>query len=294
MTRPSQSPILSFSPDSPEFPAALRNIPEAPKTLYWRGNPELLTWEPKVAMVGSRTPSAYGKRIAEQIATELAQAGVCIVSGLARGIDGICHQAALEARGKTIAVLGSAIDEITPKQNLALGTQVIADGLLISEYPPGHALRNWQFVARNRLISGLSRAVIIVEAAATSGTLTTAKWALDQGREVMVLPGPADSPLSAGTLQLLRDGARCVRHATDILSDLGLKAEPQLPIQDVSDYNHKENGDPLLLYLNEGPIHMDLLLEKTGLTPAELSRDLLRLELDGQVKQLPGQRYERC
>jgi DNA processing protein len=294
VTKGSKNGVLAIQKQSEIYPDSLRELRDAPNVLYLRGDSTLLSWEPKIAVIGSRDPTDYGVRVAQAIAHELARAGVCVVSGMARGIDGISHQAALDANGKTIAVLGTAIDELAPKSNLSLGLDIVGRGLVISEYAPKTHLRNWNFTARNRLISGLSRAVVIVEAAEQSGTLGTAKWALDQGREVFAVPGPVDSEKSIGTLQLLRDGARCVRSGADILADLGLETLPQLSIDPVTAYNHDENQDPILKYLGSGPIHMDILLEKSGLNPSELSQVLLKLEIAGSVRKLPGQRYVRC
>lgn len=287
----SHPPHTYLTAESDGFPTCLRDIPSAPSGLYLRGDPQLLAWEPKVAVIGSRHPSEYGRRVVRQLTAELAQAGVCVVSGLALGIDGLAHQAALEVGGKTIAVLGTPIDQLSPASNRALGEAVIAQGLVVSEYGPKVGTQSWQFAARNRLISGLARAVVIVEAGLKSGTLITTQYALQQGREVFALPGPVDAATSAGTLQLIRDGARCVRSAADVLADLGLT--PQIrPVTDtVTPQNYRKKRHPLLDCLAADPVHMDNLLEKSGLTPAALSQTLLELELAGQVRKLPGHYY---
>ncbi len=275
------------------LPDSFTSIDKFPERLYTRGRLELLRREPKLALIGSRKPTPYGVRMARQIATDLASAGIIIVSGLAMGIDGIVHRAAVEAGGDTIAVLGTAIDQLYPKCNRDIAEHLVAEHLVLSELAPGTPGRPWYFTERNRLISGLSRAVVIIEATAKSGTLSTARWALDQGRELFVLPGPADSEQSAGTLQLLRDGARCVRSAADILEDLNLiQAGRQLDI-DVSHCNEKETNDPVLGQLGSEPVHFENLLEKLALSAAELSPLLLELELIGRIRQLPGQRYVR-
>ena len=288
---PTQMQAISLNDAA--YPQALREISGAPEVLYLRGQAELLHAEPKIALIGSRNPSSYGQKVAAELATALAKIGVCIVSGLARGIDGICHRAALEAGGKTIGVLGTAIDQLYPTSNQPLANQMVQQALIVSEYAPGTEFRNWQFSARNRIISGLSRAVIVVEAAAKSGTLITVQHALKQGREVFAVPGPVDSSSSAGTLQLLREGARCVRHVQDVVEDLDLNylvehEENNLTIHKINSIN-----DPLLAWFGTKPVHIDSLLEKTGLHASELGALLIERELNGQIRQLPGHYYVR-
>lgn len=280
---------------SAELPPCLRELSDAPERLYYRGNPQLLGREPKIAVIGTRQPSDYGKEISAQVGRELAQAGVRVVSGLARGIDGLTQEAVVNAGGETIAVLGTAIDDIAPSSNRPLGKKIEQHGLIISEYPPGTEYRSWNFPQRNRLISGLTRAVVIIEAAEQSGTLITAQYALEQGREVFAFPGRIDSELSAGTHALLREGARLVRSTRDILTDLGLAGTQELPFEkgSLSPYNDKEIDDPVLACLGSDPVHMDQILEKTGFKVTQLSQNLLELELAGKVRQLPGQRYVR-
>ena len=282
-----------FSSSAPEFPPQLKEISSPPAQLFCRGDKDLLRWEPKIAVIGTRNPTPYGISLAREIAGDLAKAQVCVVSGLALGIDAVAHEAALEAGGKTIAVLGSDIGNITPARNRGLGARIIEHGLVVSEYGNGLKTQSWHFAARNRLISGLARAVVIIEAAERSGTLITAQWALDQGREVFALPGPVNARQSAGTLQLIREGARLIRSGEDILGDLGLRSVGQLPFSEVNAYNHSGKQDPLLKYFVKGPVHMDELLEKSGMEPAALSQSLLGLELEGQIQQLPGQRFVR-
>jgi DNA processing protein len=275
-----------------QYPRALREIAESPQWLYLRGDTDLLAYEPKVAIIGSRQHSEYGARVAAELGAGLARAGVCVVSGLALGIDALAHKAALRVGGKTLAVLGTAIDDLYPARNRALAQQIIDQGLVLSEQAPGTELRNWHFSARNRIISGLSQAVVVVEAAEKSGTLITARCALDQGREVFAIPGPVTSELSKGTLQLIREGARCVRSSGDVLEDLGLLSlQVAKPV--LSNRLTKESSDKLLRHFGADALHIDILLEKTGLKASELSNLLLERELSGQVRQLPGQYYVR-
>lgn len=292
-----------------DFPRELISIPDAPEVLYGRGDPTLLTWEPKIAVIGSRHPTDYGIRVAQNISRDLARVGVCVVSGLARGIDGMAHEAALAVHGKTIAVLGTAIDELYPACNRSLGKEIIAKGLILSEHAAGTEWRTWYFSARNRIISGLSRALVIVEAAAQSGTLITADYALKQGREVFVVPGPVDSKNSQGTLALLRNGARPVRSAADILEDLDLVGErlPAFENKKPNEYNRippaTERGGSaeqfggkdgsILGSLGTDPVHIDHLIDATGLPHGEMSQALLDLEIAGDIKKLPGQYYVR-
>lgn len=287
--------ISAISHTDQHYPESLKSIPNPPAQLYLRGDASLLQWEPKVAVIGTRTPSDYGQDLALCVSRDLAAAGCCVVSGLARGIDGLAHQAALEAGGKTIAVLGTGIDHLYPHENKKLAHAIIQRGLIISEYPEGSPVRNYQWADRNRIISGLVRGVIIIEAAEKSGTLITANAALDQGREVFAFPGPVDALLSEGTNALIRDGARLVRSADDVLTDLGLEWQKSLPFDNcVRDpYNGDEAEDDVMRYMSREPIHFDRLVELSGFSINEMSQRLMDHELAGRVRKLPGQRYMR-
>lgn len=281
---------------SKELPPCLREIPDPPQQLYYQGQRAVLLHEPKVAVIGTRRPTPYGQALAEQVGRELALGGVRVVSGLARGVDGLVQEAVVAAGGETIAVLGSAIDDIRPVSNRRLAEALVRRGLIVSEYQPGCEFRKWHFPARNRIISGLSRALVIIEAGDDSGTLITARYALDQGREVLAFPGRVDSPMSAGTHALIREGARLVRNSRDILEDLGLQGDLELPFENksVSPYNDEEIDHPVLSCLSGTPLSLETLVEKSGLELSELSRFLLQEELAGRIRQLPGPRYVRC
>ena len=281
---------------SEELPPCLKEIADSPQRLFYRGHQEVLLHEPKVAVIGTRQPTSYGQKLAEQVGRALAEAGVRVVSGLARGIDGLVQRAVVAAGGETIAVLGSAIDNIRPISNRSLAEDIVRRGIIVSEYEPGLEFRHWHYPARNRIISGLSRAVVIIEAGEGSGTLITARYALDQGREVLAFPGPVDSALSAGTHALIREGARLVRNSRDILEDLGLGGALELPFEKspVSPYNDEEINDPVLGCLSGTPLSLETLVEKSGLELAELSRLLLQEEIAGRIRQLPGPCYVRC
>lgn len=226
----------------PGYPAPLVTLPDAPAILFARGQ-----WEPSdalaVAIVGTRHATNYGRQQAERIAYGLARAGVTVISGLARGIDAAAHQGALDAGGRSLAVLGSGLAKLYPPEHVGLAKAIVADGAVISEYRPHAAPRGGMFPQRNRLISGLAMAVLVVEAPDRSGALITARQAGEQGREVLALPGPVNSRTSQGCLQLLRDGATLVRHADDVLEALG-PAVQAIPDQQ----GHTiRNGSELLL-----------------------------------------------
>lgn len=298
-----------------EYPAALAELPDAPPLLYSRGT---VPPQPAVAIVGSRQCSAYGRRVAQQIAAGLTRAGFAIVSGMALGIDGAAHEGALQAGGKTIAVLAGGLSSIYPPQHLELSRSIEQSGCLLSETPMSLPPQAGMFPARNRIISGLSRAVVVIEAGERSGALITASHAIEQGRELFVVPGPVDSPFSAGSLRLLRDGARLVRHADDILEDLaGLPlpgnrlGETEAPPNPQSDSARSVakasaptpspvppslDGDEKRVWdaLGEGALAVDELVRRLGLSVARLQGLLMSLELKRCVRRLPGNVLERC
>ncbi len=211
-----------LTPADPEYPELLRNIPDPPVTLFYRGRKELLSDTVCVGVVGTRTPSLYGKEVAGRFASELASTGIVIVSGLAAGIDAEAHKNAIRSGGATIGVLGGGIDICYPQRNFGLYQEMCESQLVLSEYAPGVAPLAIQFPLRNRIISGLSEGLLVVEARKRSGTLITADAALEQGRSVYSVPGRLGDPLSEGTNNLIRQGALCVMEAADILEDLGV------------------------------------------------------------------------
>jgi DNA processing protein len=285
----------------PGYPPQLVEATATPPLLYTLGDERLLL-RPQVAIVGSRQPTAAGQRIARQIASELAEAGFVITSGLARGIDAAAHEAALAAGGSTIAVCGTGLDRCYPPQNQALFERIAGAGLLVSEFPPGTPPRAQNFPQRNRIISGLARGVVVVEAAAGSGSLITAERALEQGREVFAVPGSPLNPLAAGCLALIRQGATLVRGAADILPDITVTIEqkPQL-------HQRVENRQPvpcgaarldkdyemLLDALGFEPGSIDDLVTRTGLAAGAVASMMLVLELEGRVEIRPGALYNR-
>jgi DNA processing protein len=289
LTRASESGIRALAPDSLEFPAALREIPDPPLLLWLRGE---LPPGPALAMVGSRRPSARGLATAHAFAAELSRSGVAIVSGLAYGIDTAAHEGALAGAGPTVAVLASGLDRVTPTGQARLAERILGrGGAWLSERGPGADARPYHFPERNRLISGLARASLIVEAREKSGSLWTARHALEQGRDVLVVPGPIDADLCRGSNRLLRDGATPILDAEDLrLAALGpLAALPRVaaPALEVG-----PAARAVLEHLADGPCDLDALSGALGRTPAELARVLLELELDGKLRR-EGSRLAR-
>lgn len=278
---------LRIEPGGPSWPAELDEIDGPPEALWARGRVELLAVRPRVAVVGTRAPTPYGTAQAERIASTLAAAGVAIVSGLARGIDQAAHAAALDAGGATIAVLGTGVDRPWPSGPVA--ERVAREGLLLSELQPGTPPRRHHFPLRNRLISGLARAVVVVEAAGASGSLITARWAADQGRTVFAVPGRVDHPMSRGTHRLLREGALLLEDPQEVLGELGLAAAPA---DRTRCGPNAERGDgPLLDALVGETLTADELAARLRLPIDRVLAELVRLELAGRVVRAPGGLY---
>jgi DNA processing protein len=285
---------------TPEYPALLAAIADPPQLLYTRGT---LTAADAVAvaLVGSRHCTDYGRRVAARLASGLVRAGVTVVSGLARGIDGIAHRAALEAGGRTLAVLAGGLSRIYPPEHKALADDVAATGALLTESCMGQDPLAGLFPARNRIISGLCRAVVLVEAAQRSGALITASHAADQGRTVLAVPGPVDSEASGGTHELIRKGAVLCRGVEDVLEELhGVSAMAQrestvaVPSPPAAPPGLDDNQRQLWDALAGGPLHLDQLVQRLGMAVPEASGALLLLEMKKVVRRLPGSRYERC
>jgi len=275
----------------------LKEISDPPSILYVQGDIELLSqW--KIAIVGSRNPSRSGRDTAFEFGCFLAQGDIAICSGMAMGIDAAAHQGALSGRGKTIAVVGTGLDRIYPAKHRDLAHDIVENGLMISEFPLGTPPRPENFPRRNRIISGLSLGTLVVEAATKSGSLITARQALEQGREVFAIPGSIHNPLARGCHQLIREGAKLVETASDIIEELGALAAVSLPTAasfEADKSDHELDGDyqVLLDCLAYDPIEVDSLIQQSGLTADAVSSMLLLLELQGQVESLPGGRYVR-
>ena len=268
------------------FPPSLRSIHDPPVGLFVRGGGPLeLLHRPSVAVVGARACSPYGTDVALMLGRELARAGVVVVSGLARGIDGAAHRGALES-GQTVAVLGCGIDRDYPRAHAALAARIAVDGLIVSEYAPGVEPAPWRFPARNRLVAGLADATIVVEARARSGALITADFALDEGREVLAVPGEITSHLAAGTNELLRLGATPVTSAADVLAALGL-AQPE-PRPRSLPPSASADARSVAAVVADAPTTFDELVRRTRLDPPAVSAALVELELSGFLREADG------
>jgi DNA processing protein len=271
----------------PSYPAALAAITDPPFVLWMRGAASALE-QPAVALVGSRAASPHGLAVAERLGADLAARGIVVISGLARGVDSAAHRGALAGGGSTVAVLGSGADVIYPPEHAALAREIEATGLVMSELAPGTPPLPLFFPLRNRIISGLSRAVVVIEAGEKSGSLITARLALDQGREVLAVPGNVLSGRNRGAHGLLRDGAKIVEHADDILEELGM------PEKGAKRGTSPFPEDPVLASLVPGePADLDAIAERTGVAPARLLPRLFELELKGLVARAGGGRFLR-
>jgi DNA processing protein len=284
--------IQIISINSKEYPTILKEIPSPPYLIYLKGNINLLK-ERCVSIVGSRSFTAYGKMATEKLTKELASSGICIVSGLAFGIDAIAHQEALIVKGKTIAVLGNSLDEksISPKANLTLARDILnANGLLVSEFAPQTQASKFTFPMRNRIIAGLSFATLVIEAAEKSGSLITANYALDSNRDVFAVPGSIFSPQSEGTNNLIKKGAKLISSVSDILEELALVNNAN---QDFITNQIDLVGDEMSIFsqLSHEPVHIDRIIKLTKLETPLVISTLTMLEIKGVIKNIGGQNY---
>lgn len=290
-----QKNISLLSLHCSNYPASLRNIHEPPLLLYYKGSISIFQ-KPVVAIVGSRAATEYGKRTSEFLARGLCGHGVTIVSGGAYGVDAAAHGGALQVGGETAAILGCGIDVTYPKSHHTLFAQIAEHGALISEYPLASKPEGFRFPARNRIISGLANGVIIVEATERSGSLITARLALDQGRDVFAVPGRIDSVKSAGCHRLIQQGAFLVQGVEGILAELQMlhcdSGSVETSFQE-RERMESEAEKMLLSFLDVYPVDIDSLARVSGLTTNEIHMLLLQLELKGWVRQLPGQQYEK-
>ncbi len=276
------------------YPSLLLEIPDPPPFLFAKGRLDMLA-RPALAVVGSRNPTSQGQRDAENFARCLSEAGLCISSGMALGIDAAAHRGALVGGGGTIAVVGTGLDRIYPARHEALARQIATEGLLLSEFPLGTPALPANFPRRNRIISGLALGCLVVEAAPRSGSLITARQASEQGREVFAIPGSIHSPLSRGCHQLIRQGAKLVESAQDVLEELRFSASHpasiDAPDQGPPGLSAEENA--LLLHLGHAPLSVDALAQRSGLTAERVSSILLTMELTGVVASMPGGLFQR-
>jgi DNA processing protein len=296
--------------DSEDYPALLRRIPSPPAGLFVNGNADVL-WTPQVAIVGSRSSSESGLSTARSFAKALVQAGFAITSGLADGIDGAAHASALDAGGTTLAVLGTGVDLVYPRKHHELARRIAAHGAVVSEFLPGTPGRAENFPRRNRIIAGLSLGTLVIEASVQSGSLITARLAAEQGREVFAIPGSIHNPLARGCHQLIRQGAKLVETADEVVEELGAlaqslsdalrsrlspRANPDTPSSSAmpaDPHAHDPDYARLLAALGHETQSLDILSERSGLTVAALSSMLLLLELEGIVVAARGGMYAR-
>lgn len=278
----------------PQYPALLKEISDPPPILFVKGEPSLLS-SPQLSIVGSRNPSLSGKSTAREFAACLYQAGLCITSGLALGIDASAHQGSLKVSGKTVAVTGTGLDRVYPARHKKLAWSIAESGCLVSEFPPATPPKAGNFPRRNRIISGLSLGVLVVEAAIQSGSLITARLALEQGREVFAIPGSIHNPLARGCNALIKKGAKLVETVEDILEELPdfqatdiLRNTPRDSLVQLED-EHKI----ILKYVAYGPTSIDTLVKETGASPDIIASSLLVLELQGFVQLTSGGFYCR-
>ncbi|MBU1397164.1 MAG: DNA-processing protein DprA [Gammaproteobacteria bacterium] len=307
LTQPGNS-LMTLADE--DYPKNLLEIADPPAVLYCKGRRSLLS-QPCLGIVGSRNATPQGVRDAEAFAQALSDAGLTIVSGLALGIDAAAHRGGLAGAGSSVAIIGTGLDRIYPARNKALAHQLAENGLIVSEFALGTAPLPGHFPRRNRLISGLSRGVLVVEAAPNSGSLITARVATEQGREVFAIPGSIHSPLARGCHALIKQGAKLVESAADILDELAWQQRLAPPVlrEDRPQGEHAEGhtcltadplpvlaeprSDPVLDALDGAPTTLDTLAQRTGLTLDALSAKLLTLELDGRIASLPGGRYQK-
>lgn len=301
---------VAITVEDPSYPSTFLDVPDRPYILYACGDLRLLR-APSVAVVGTRTPTPYGRNAAHRLGRDLAIGGFAVVSGLARGIDSAAHEGALEADGHTIAVLGHGIEQVYPPEARQLYRRIRDRGLILTEYPPGETPRPGNFPRRNRLITALSQAVLVVEMGHRSGAQHTVAYALEQGKEVMAVPGPIGFPASEGTNQLIKDGARVVTCAADVIEELfgvgreravgGLMQSPdpatsqtaQLPPPPATLALVTPSEQAILNTLGSGALTIDEIATGAGISSAEVAVILLDLEIRGAIQSAPGMRYAR-
>lgn len=285
-----QKGITAVSFESPTYPEMLRETDSAPLVLYMKGS--LIPQDRySIAVVGSRNLTHYGAAVAETIAGDLARSGFTVVSGMARGVDSLAHKAALSKGARTIAVLGSGVDVPYPPENKILMEKIAGSGSVVSEFPPGTPPDKDNFPRRNRIISGLSLGVLVVEASSDSGALITARYAMDQGREVFAVPGNVTSSNSAGTNELIRRGATMVRHANDIVEELAPVLKGFIRAAGKAAIDITENEKGLCTFLSGEPKQIDDISRESGLPASKVLGVLLGLEMKGAVKQITGKRF---
>jgi DNA processing protein len=292
LERIEQAGIRVVTREDADYPVNLREIYDPPLVLYVRGTLSERD-QLSIGIVGSRRATIYGREMAKKLSAQLARVGVTVVSGLARGVDTAAHTGALQGKGRTVAVIGCGIDVVYPPENKKLAGEIVEKGgAIVSEFPFGSPPDAQNFPMRNRIISGWSTGVVVVEADIKSGALITAKQAHDQGREVFAVPGRADSPLSRGTNRLIKDGAKLTEDVEDILGEFQYLFPKEDPAQPVA-MELSEIESKIVAAIGQEEVLMDEIIRATGLTSAAVSATLLGLEMKRVVKQLPGRQYAR-
>jgi len=285
--------VQTISPSNPHYPPLLRQIHDPPKTLYVRGNLDILTYDKLLAVVGSRKNSHYGRQVMEKILTPAVEAGLILVSGFAHGIDTLAHKICLTQKQPTIAVLGSGLndDAVYPSTNRSLIKEIITTGgALVSEYPPSTKAQQYHFPQRNRVIAGLTPATLVIQARQKSGSLITARLALESNRDVAAIPGPITDPLSQGTNWLIQQGAHVITKPADLLHFYDLE-EPTTTPTNLSQLSLDQAN--LLKHISADAQHVDQLIEQASLSAPQVSGLLLELELAGAIENIGGMRYVR-
>jgi DNA processing protein len=281
--------VRALTWNDPDYPALLKEIDDAPPVIYVRGD-LCASDEWAVSVVGTRRPTPYGRQVAEEVSYQLASNRICIVSGLARGVDAIAHRAALQAGGRTVAVLACGLDTVYPPEHAKLAREIIEHGALISEYPLGTQPRGDYFPRRNRIMSGISLGVLVVEGDVKSGAIITARWAADQNREVFAIPGSIFSPQSRGTNDLIQQGAKLVQKIDDVLEELNLTMVPQqMEMQQLIPATDTESD--LLRHITKEPVHIDEVCRQSALPVSTVSSLLAMMELKGLVRQMGPMTY---
>jgi DNA processing protein len=285
-----QSPRSLVHLGDPHYPSVLLETADPPLMLYAQGDTTLLQ-TPSVAVVGSRKPTPQGTESARAFSAELSQAGLTVISGMALGVDGAAHRGGLSGRGRTVAVVGTGLDRVYPRRHLELARELATHALIVSEYSLGTPPLAQNFPQRNRIIAGLAKGTLVVEAALQSGSLITARLAAEAGRDVFAIPGSIHSPQSRGCHALIKQGAKLVESTQDILEEMNWARQSPPATQTLG--TSDEVSDPLLDALGFGPVTLDALVARTGWPASELNVRLLDLELAGQVARLPGQLFQR-
>jgi len=282
--------IKVTAPGCEEYPVNLGEIHQPPLILYYRG--DLSDLELSLAVVGSRKGTPYGRAVAASMARDLAGAGFAVVSGFARGIDAAAHQGAISGKGKTIAVFGCGLDVIYPREHRILCEEICENGAVVSEFPLGTQPLSMNFPARNRIISGVSLGTLVVEGKEKSGSLITADFALEQGRDVFAVPGPVNSEFSRGPHKLLKQGAKLVEEVNDILEEYAHLGSEPIQVK-FAEFQYPEEYKGLMQLLNLEPLHIDKICQLLETSPERISGLLLQLELSGQIRQLSGGYFVR-